>query len=144
MKILFLGEIGPGQTSQMRMRAFERLGHEVRGVNTIEPWQQVSWLQRQMQRRLGRGSVVQEINRKVLDAARAFHPELVWAEKQEYLSVETIEVLRALSQHQHFAALLEDRSDLGGDGLGPGQVIGEMPEHVLNACCGRQVDAGRP
>jgi hypothetical protein len=27
MRILFLGEIGPGQTSLMRMRAIERLGH---------------------------------------------------------------------------------------------------------------------
>ena len=35
MKILYLGEIGPGQTSLMRMRALERLGHSVRGVHTI-------------------------------------------------------------------------------------------------------------
>jgi spore maturation protein CgeB len=96
MKILFLGEIGSGQTSQMRMRAFERLGHELRGVHTIEPWQQALWLQRQVQRRLGRGSVVKEINRRVLQAARAFRPDLVWAEKQEYLSLETIEALRSL------------------------------------------------
>ena len=55
-----------------------------------------------------------------------------------------IELLCALSQHQHLAALFEERSDLGGDGFGPGQVIGKMPEHVLNACCGRQVDTGKP
>lgn len=96
MKILFLGAIGSGQTSQMRMHALERMGHEVRGVHTIEPWHQVSWLRRQVQRRLGRGSVVEEINRRVLEMARAFRPDLVWAEKQEYLSVETIEALRAL------------------------------------------------
>jgi len=96
MKILFLGEIGPGQTSQMRMRALERLGHELLGVHTIEPWLQVSWLQRQVQRRLGRGSIVQEINRRVLEAAQAFRPDVVWAEKQEYLSVETIAALRSL------------------------------------------------
>ena len=95
-KILFLGEIGPGQTSLMRLRALERLGHELCGVHTIEPWRQVSWLQRQVQRRLGRGSVVQEINRQVLAAAREFRPQMVWAEKQEYLSVGTIEALRAL------------------------------------------------
>lgn len=96
MKILFLGEIGPGQTSLMRLRALERLGHELCGVHTIEPWRQVSWVQRQVQRRLGRGSAVQEINRRVLAAAREFRPQLVWAEKQEYLSVETIEALRSL------------------------------------------------
>lgn len=95
-RILFLGEIGPGQTSLMRMRALERLGHEVRGVHTIEPWRRASWAQRQVQRRLKRGSVIDTINREVLDAARDFRPQMVWAEKQEYLRVETLEALRAL------------------------------------------------
>jgi hypothetical protein len=66
MKILFIGEIGPGQTALMRMRALARLGNEVRGVHTIEPWQRASWVQRQVQRRLGRGAVVDEINDKVI------------------------------------------------------------------------------
>lgn len=96
MKILFLGEIGPGQTSLMRMRALERLGHTVRGVHTVEPWKRASWAQRQVQRRLHRGSVVDEINLMVLDAARQFCPDLVWAEKQEFLRRETLEGLRNL------------------------------------------------
>ena len=94
-KILFLGEIGPGQTSLMRMRAFMRMGHEVRGVHTIEPWKRVSWLKRRVQRRLQRGSVVDEINRAVMDVARTFKPDLVWGEKQEYLRADTIRALRA-------------------------------------------------
>ena len=96
MKILFLGEIGPGQTSLMRMRALARLGHELRGVNTVEPWRQLSWTQRQIQRRLGRGSAIQQVNAQVLAAARDFRPDLVWAEKQEYLSLETLAALKAL------------------------------------------------
>ena len=87
MKILFIGEIGLGQTSLMRMRALERLGHHVRGVHTIEPWMRTWWLKRQLQRRLQRGSIVDEINRRVLEAAREFRPNLVWAEKQEFLRV---------------------------------------------------------
>jgi spore maturation protein CgeB len=94
MKILFLGETGAGQTSRMRMRAFERLGHDVRGVHTIEPWTKASWLKRQIQRRLQHGSIVDEINRRVLDATREFRPSLVWAEKQEFLHIETINMLR--------------------------------------------------
>lgn len=93
-KILFLGEIGRGQTSLMRMRALERLGNEVRGVHTIEPWKRVSWIQRRLQRRLQHGSVIDEINRAVLDAARDFQPDLIWGEKQEYLRADTIRVLR--------------------------------------------------
>jgi len=96
LKILFLGEIGSGQTSSMRMRAFARLGHTVRGVHTIEAWKQASWLKRQLQRRLSHGSIIDEINRAVLEAARNFRPDLVWGEKQEFLRVETLAVLRQL------------------------------------------------
>jgi spore maturation protein CgeB len=96
LKILFLGPINEGQTSLMRMRALLRLGHEVRGVHTIAPWLRVSWLQRQVQRRLGHGSVVDEINEDVLRAARDFRPDLVWAEKQEYLRRETLEAMRVI------------------------------------------------
>jgi hypothetical protein len=94
MRILFVGQIGHGQTSLMRMRAMQRLGHEVHGVHTIEPWKRVSWFTRQWQRRRQCGSVVDEINREVLDAAKTFRPELVWAEKQEFLRGETLEAMR--------------------------------------------------
>jgi spore maturation protein CgeB len=97
MKVLFLGEIGQGQTSRMRMRALERLGYDVVGVHTVEPWTRASWAQRQLQRRLlRRGSIVTEINRQVIAAAREFRPDLVWAEKQEFLHLETLEVIRNL------------------------------------------------
>ena len=94
MRILFLGSIGEGQTSLMRLRALRRLGHEVEGVDTFQRWQRASWTQRQMQRRLGGGSIIDGLNQDVLEAARAFRPELVWAEKQEYLRAETLEGLR--------------------------------------------------
>lgn len=103
MKILFLGEIGIGQTSLMRMRAFQRLGYEVRGVHTVDPWRKASWLGRQVQRRTGSGPVIGEINRSVLAAARQFRPNLVWAEKQEFLWAETIETLKRLgAKTAHF------------------------------------------
>lgn len=96
MRILFLGAIAEGQTSQMRMRALERLGHDVMGVDTIAPWLRSGWAQRQVQRRLQRGSIVDAINSRVIAAASAFAPDLVWAEKQEYLTKETLETLRKM------------------------------------------------
>jgi spore maturation protein CgeB len=96
MKILFAGHLSEGQTSRMRLRAFERLGHTVRGVHTAEPWTRATWLKRQAQRRLERGSVIDEINRSVLQAAHAFRPDLLWAEKQEFLRVETLDEVRRL------------------------------------------------
>lgn len=103
MKILYLGQIGSGQTALMRMRALERLGHSVRGVHTSEPWKRVSWMMRQVQRRTHQGSVMAEINSTILSAARQFRPALVWADKQEYFRVETIEELRKLGARSvHF------------------------------------------
>lgn len=95
MKILFLGEIGAGQTSRMRMRAMTRLGHAVQGVNTVEPWRRSSWLQRQLQRRLTFGLIVRDINKAILSAAREMKPDLVWAEKQEFLWPDTVRSVRA-------------------------------------------------
>jgi spore maturation protein CgeB len=95
-KVLFLGQVDPGQTSRMRMRAFERLGHAVQGVNTMHPWYETPWLKRQLFRRLQRGPVIDTINETVLRAAREFRPDVVWAEKQEFLRIETIEALRTL------------------------------------------------
>jgi hypothetical protein len=96
MKILYLGEIDPGQTALMRMRALARLGHSVRGVHTSQPWKRAAWVMRQLQRRVHRGSVVKAINANVLSAAREFKPELLWADKQEFIHAETIEELRRL------------------------------------------------
>jgi len=96
VKILFLGHLDEGQTTLMRMRALQRLGHEVAGVNTVKPWLQASWRQRQVQRRLRRGPIVRSINEAVLSAARAYKPDLIWAEKQEYLKPSTLKDLRRL------------------------------------------------
>ncbi len=95
MRILFLGAIGEGQTSRMRMRALQRLGHEVVGVETARIWTDATWLQRQAQRRIGGGgTIATRLNARVLAAASDFRPDLVWGEKQEYLTVETLERLR--------------------------------------------------
>jgi len=80
----------------MRMRALERLGHDVRGVDTVEPLRRASWLGRHLRRRLQLDSVVDEINRSVVETARAFRPDMVWGEKQEFLRTETIAELRKL------------------------------------------------
>lgn len=94
MRILYLGDIGPGQTCRMRMRALGRLGHDVRGVDTVQPWKTARWWTRQVQRRRQRGSIVDSINRQVLAAGDAFRPQLVWADKQEYLRPDTLSALK--------------------------------------------------
>ena len=102
-KILFLGEVGIGQTSLMRLRAFQHLGSDVQGVHTIEPWLKASWLNRRLQRQLQRGSIIDSINCTVLDTAKNFKPDIIWAEKQEYLRVDTLDILQSCGiQLVHF------------------------------------------
>ena len=96
MKILYLGHLSPGQTALMRLRALKRLGHEVHGVDTFEIWRRPPWIKRQLQRRTCRGSIIDEINSSILSAARDFKPNIVWADKQEFLRAETTEGMRKL------------------------------------------------
>src|SRR5580700_8861432 len=96
MKVLYLGEIDSGQTALMRMRALQRLGHSVCGVHTSKPWKHASWFMRQLQRQTRRGSIVDDINWRILSAARQFRPAVVWADKQEFIRAETIEELHRL------------------------------------------------
>src|SRR5258708_39447762 len=73
------------------------------GVHTSKPWKRASWIMRQVQRRTQRGSIVGEINSTILSAARQFRPNIVWADKQEFLRAETIEELRRLGARSiHF------------------------------------------
>lgn len=94
MKILFLGDIREGHTSRMRMDALRRLGHHVEGVDTVSPWTRAPWLVRQLSTRTETGLIIRHINSTAISASRLFKPRLVWCEKQEYLSPETIAELK--------------------------------------------------
>ena len=95
MRVLFLGPTAIGQTSRMRARALERLGHEVRSVDTAAPWKEAPWLARRLGRKTARGRIVDRINNSVSEAARSGRFDLIWAEKQEFLRAETMANLRA-------------------------------------------------
>src|SRR6185437_3390557 len=79
----------------MRCAALRRLGHEVLAVDAGAIWRGVGYLTRQIAQTTLRGSRIDELNRSVLEKAAQHRPELVWAEKQEYLRPETIEELSA-------------------------------------------------
>ncbi|MGK2960750.1 MAG: hypothetical protein ACSLFK_01250 [Gemmatimonadaceae bacterium] len=103
MKILFIGGLQVSQTSRMRMEVLERLGHEVRAVDAFDRWNHLTPIRRRVQQWRCAGSVVDSLNREVAEAARAFSPELIWAEKQEYLRPETfMQLKRAGARLLHF------------------------------------------
>ena len=54
--------------------------------------------------------------------------------------LDRIEVFGTLSQNEHLAALIECIFHFSSYGLGPGQIVGEMPKHILDARISWQVD----
>jgi spore maturation protein CgeB len=96
MRILFVGYLGRGQTSAMRSAALSRLGHEVSAVDAGELWRGASYLSRQWGQSVKRGRRIQKLNTAVVEAAARHRPQLVWFEKQEYLSPATVKYVQAL------------------------------------------------
>ena len=101
-RVLFIGYLGRGQTSGMRRAALERLGYEVEAVEAGGLWQGSGYALRQLEQLSATGPRIEQLNERVLGAARRFKPRLVWAEKQEYLRAGTLRQLRtngALTLH---------------------------------------------
>ena len=94
MKILFVGQLGVGQTSRMRMEALATLGHQVIPLDTQALWQASPWWSRKLQQAVAVGPAIDRLNAELLALAFAHRPELVWGEKQEYLRPETLATLK--------------------------------------------------
>ncbi len=103
MKILFVGALGEGQTSRMRMETLLELGHTVIPLNSQSGWDQASRISRRLQQQFAAGPIVQKINSDLLKLAIENKPDLLWAEKQEYLYPKTLkELIRMGIKLLHF------------------------------------------
>lgn len=94
MKILFVGPIDKGQTSGMRMEALRELGHTIVPLNSQSGWDRSSRISRRLQQQFAAGPIVRKINSDLLKLAADAKPDLLWAEKQEYLYSKTLKALR--------------------------------------------------
>jgi len=94
MKILFIGQLGEGQTTRMRMESLRDLGHQIIPIDSSQVWAKQRWLSRQAQQKAGRGAAVDWINDALLRAGARARPDLLWAEKQEYIHAGTLQELR--------------------------------------------------
>ncbi len=94
-RVLFIGYLGRGQTSGMRCAALERLGYDVAAVEAGGLWKGAGYATRQLEQLTASGHRISRFNDRVLEAAARHQPQLVWAEKQEYLGAETLRRLRA-------------------------------------------------
>lgn len=103
MKILFVGQLGKGQTTRMRMEVLEELGHTIIPLNSQTGWSNCSFIQRTIQQKLRRGPVISKLNRDLLALAKKHKPDLLWGEKQEYLLPQTLqEIQNAGTKLLHF------------------------------------------
>lgn len=80
----------------MRMEVLKALGHAVIPLDYQARWAACSWLSRRTQQAARRGPVIKSLNKEVQQLAQQHKPDLLWAEKQEYLFPETLERLRQL------------------------------------------------
>jgi hypothetical protein len=90
MKILFVGQLGEGQTTRMRMEVLRELGHDIIPLDSQKGWNVVPYAVRRLQQKFARGPVVSKLNADVLTLAKEHKPDLLWGEKQEYLLPETL------------------------------------------------------
>jgi hypothetical protein len=66
-----------------------------------------------------------------------------WLQTVGQFCIESLEMLGTLGQHQHLVALRELAHDLGGYCRSAGRVARHVPEDLLDARIGGQIDASR-
>lgn len=96
VKGLFIGQLGRGQTCEMRRDVLTRLGFDMESVDSAGIWSRLSWARRHIDQRLESSETVRKFNERVLEIARAHRPRFLWAEKQEYLWAETVQAIRQM------------------------------------------------
>ncbi|WP_237392347.1 CgeB family protein [Aurantiacibacter rhizosphaerae] len=80
----------------MRMRALERNGIETVGFNARKFLENQSLFDRHVLARIAPHRAIGKMNEELLQAAREVRPDLVWFDKQEFVSAETLAAIKEL------------------------------------------------
>jgi hypothetical protein len=89
MKILYVGDLGPGSTAKMRMLALERMGHRIIPVDTNAYTSANKYIQK-ISFLLSVGPNVGRLNRDILGLAEEHKPDILWADKVLQLRPSTV------------------------------------------------------
>ena len=95
MKILYVSQLAPFDSSTYRVLALRREGHSVSTIDTNEYGQRNALL-RKLEFRAAAGPEVNRLNRDILAKARAQRPDAVWADKALWMKPETLVALRGM------------------------------------------------
>ncbi len=90
-----MAPLSPNDSAEYRRLALLRAGHRVEALNLYEYGTRQPLLRR-LEFRLAAGPEVGRLNRDVLAAARAWRPEVLWADKALWMWPKTLEALRAM------------------------------------------------
>ena len=95
MRILYVGTLGPRDTSAHRCRAMARLGHEVAEFDTAAYYDHGPSIAARIRLRTLWGPTVARLNDDLLAAAQRYRPEVIWFDKPLYVRPATVGRLRA-------------------------------------------------
>lgn len=105
MRILYVGPLGSGETSDYRYRALQRLGHEVipfdTALHALRPGKLDS-----LARRFPTGPLIYFLNQALLRAAKLHAPQIVWFDRPQRYTPATMRRL-----HQYGAFLINYTQD---------------------------------
>ena len=93
--ILYVGSVGPAETSFYRLEALRRLGQEVE-VLDVRPYFWRSRVGARVQTRWPFGPMVRGMNRAIVEAVGRFRPEVVWLDKPTLVTPETMDTVRGI------------------------------------------------
>jgi spore maturation protein CgeB len=95
MRILYVSQLAPFDSSTYRVLALRREGHSVSTIDTNQYGQRNDLL-RKLEFRAAAGPEVNRLNRDILAAATAERPDAMWADKALWIKPETLDALRAM------------------------------------------------
>lgn len=95
LRILYASGLSPNDSSQYRLWALERLGHQVVPLNAYA-YEPENALVRKVLHRLQAGPWVERLNRDVLQMAERERPDVFWADKLLQLKPATLDRLRGM------------------------------------------------
>jgi hypothetical protein len=94
MRILYVGNLAPRESSLYRCNALRRLGHEVEGLDTAWCESTGGRLLSAIRVRALGGPAIARLNEEILAVSRRFQPQLVWFDKPIFVRKKTVDALR--------------------------------------------------
>ncbi|MBT5267451.1 MAG: glycosyltransferase [Rhodospirillaceae bacterium] len=93
MRVLFVGDLDPNGNAHGHLRALERVGCEVQGLDPSPFLARGGRISGWLRHRLMMGGAVDALNDAILEAASTFKPDMIWGEKPVAIQPKTLRKL---------------------------------------------------